>query len=221
MTRPFLLDLFCGAGGASYGYYKAGFEPVGVDIVDQPDYPFDFIRADALTFDLTGFDAIHASPPCQGETMLRNLHRTIIRERLLHATFDRFEQLDVPWVIENVANSHMPAGHNRICLCGSSFDLKVRRHRYFWSNVPLIGRPCDHEKQGLVVGVYGNSDGDGTSDVQYVKRGPRQVTTTEARKVMGMPWVEQRKGLVNAIPPVYTQFVGDQLMTAFSELAEV
>ena len=31
MSRPRLLDLFCGAGGAAMGYHRAGFDVVGVD----------------------------------------------------------------------------------------------------------------------------------------------------------------------------------------------
>jgi DNA (cytosine-5)-methyltransferase 1 len=78
--RPLLLDLFCGAGGAAMGYHRAGFDVIGVDIEDQPHYPFTFLKVDAIEY-MRGMvlrlereslrhpgefaDAIHASPPCQ------------------------------------------------------------------------------------------------------------------------------------------------------------
>ena len=68
-NRPILLDLFAGGGGAAMGYYLAGFQIVGIDNRPQPRYPFTFVEADALEYVAEHgheFDAIHASPPCQG-----------------------------------------------------------------------------------------------------------------------------------------------------------
>ncbi len=61
--RPRMLDLFCCAGGAGTGYSRAGFDVVGVDLNSQPNYPFAFVRTDALNLDpkfISTFDAIHA-----------------------------------------------------------------------------------------------------------------------------------------------------------------
>lgn len=73
MTRPRLLDLYCGAGGAARGYQLAGFHVTGVDNRPQPRYVGEFHQGDALEFAATHgaeFDAIHASPPCHDHTTL-------------------------------------------------------------------------------------------------------------------------------------------------------
>ena len=35
VTRPRLLELYCGEGGAGVGYHRAGFDVVGIDINDD------------------------------------------------------------------------------------------------------------------------------------------------------------------------------------------
>ncbi|HEX6682614.1 MAG TPA: DNA cytosine methyltransferase [Candidatus Limnocylindrales bacterium] len=138
--RPRLLDLCCGAGGASVGYYLAGFDVTGVDIDPQPYYPFPFLHADALTVDLTGFDVIAASPPCQRWSSAtppghRAHHPDLIdpiRHRLMHAVAEP----GGPWayVIENVPGAPL---RDPVTICGDTLRLGVRRHRLFESNLEV------------------------------------------------------------------------------------
>jgi DNA (cytosine-5)-methyltransferase 1 len=121
--RPRLLDLYCGAGGAAIGYWRAGFDVTGVDI-PQPRYPFRFVQADALTFPLDGYDVVHASPPCQDSLSLRVLRRRL--PRLIPPTRARLRAWGGLYVIENVGRAPLT---NCVTLCGSSFGLGVRRHR--------------------------------------------------------------------------------------------
>ena len=214
MTRPRLLDLFCNAGGATRGYQQAGFHVVGVDIDPQPDYCGDeFHQADALTFPLDGFDAIHASPPCQGystQTADRTKH-----QRLIGPVRERLRAAGVPYVIENVEGARRELV-NPVRLCGSSFGLNVRRHRYFESNLCLMVPPCDHAWQtprfrsldismvragrlACVVGVHGH--------INYPGEFPLRCAA------MGIDWMTNDE-LVEAIPPAYTEHIGRQLLAA-------
>ena len=133
MPKPRLLDLYCGAGGAAMGYARAGFEVVGVDLKPQPRYPFEFHQADAMTFPFTGFDAIHASPPCQGYSIMRNL--PWLRDKdyplLIEPTRERLIASGLPWVIENVMGAQRKANMQAGFLCGQMFGIPVLRHRLF------------------------------------------------------------------------------------------
>ena len=210
--KPLLLDLFCGAGGAAMGYHRAGFDVVGVDLYEQPDYPFDFWQGDALALfyseewadkhDL--FHAVHASPPCQFfSAATPEAARSRYRD-LLTPMRSLIRRTGLPYVIENVERAR-PAMHDPVTICGSSLGLRVRRHRLFETNWPLIVPPCAHGQQGQPVGVYG----EGSSKSQ--KRGRKADTEAEVLAVMEMPWTD-RKGATQAIPPAYTELIGHQLL---------
>jgi DNA (cytosine-5)-methyltransferase 1 len=211
MTRPLLLDLFCGAGGAAMGYHRAGFDVVGVDIKPQPHFPFEFHQADAMEYDWTGYDVIHASPPCQAYSTTRTLHANEYPE-LVGLVQMRLGFLGADYVIENVVGAPLV---NPVKLCGSSFDLGVRRHRLFESNVPFMAPSCAHEWQPHPIDVTGGgpstkprTDGKGGRS-----RKPRDLK--QAGEVMGIDWMS-RDELNEAIPPAYTEFVGSQLIEHLS-----
>jgi DNA (cytosine-5)-methyltransferase 1 len=223
VMRPRLLDLFCGGGGASMGYHRAGFDVTGVDIESQPRYPFAFVQADALAYVAAHgheYDAIAASPPCQAFTTLRVMPNASDHADLLTPTRALLIATGLPYVIENVPGASMPSACQ---MCGSSFGLgvavagewrQVRRHRWFESNVAMLVPPCAH--RGKTIGFYGDharlgrrwkgadgSKGD-ISDASKVRLG---------RVALGVPWMEWHE-ITQAIPPAFTEWVGTQLLRA-------
>lgn len=220
--RPKMLDLYCKAGGASYGYYRAGFDVVGVDIEPQPHYPFTFIQADArdvledLAF-LRSFDARHASPPCQDFSVTRHLRSTPHGTAdLLGYTMDRLAAAGGPSIVENVPGAEQVMGFH-LRLCGSSFGLGVRRHRLFALSWFMLAPPCVHDGRP-VVDVTGHGRG-----VSHARRaaGRRhyKFSQAERREAMGIDWMN-RDELAQAIPPAYTQFIGESLLAVASGRAD-
>ena len=213
-----MLELFCGAGVGADGYRAAGFdEIVGVDINPQPDYPYEFIQADALRYLLepglapwiSTFDFIHASPPCQAHTRAKHLRTAQGGESkypdLLTPVLAALETSSIPWVVENVPGA--PGMEGAVVECGSAYDLGVRRHRMFKSNIPLVGSVCDHKAQGRPWGVYHVMN-------DQVPQGGRTVRTLEQGwEVMGVnreiPW----KSLKEGFPPAYTRHIGSQILS--------
>jgi len=211
-----ILDLFCKAGGASVGYNRAGFEVVGVDIAKQKRYPFEFIKADAVEVlndanFISKFDAIVASPPCQTHSITQHLRnaqgKTTDKIDLIPETRVGLISSGLPYIIENVPGAPLI---NPVQLCGSSFGLRVRRHRRFESNIQLVGSSCNHKKQGRPVGIYGSMRDD------IPKGGKTADTMDQAREAMGIDWMIWKE-LVEAIPPAYTEFLGRQLFKHLSE----
>lgn len=217
-----LLDLFCGAGGAAMGYYRAGFKDItGIDNRPMPRYPFKFIQADALEYlEKHGheYDVIHASPPCQAYARIGCVHN--VRKNhadLVGQTREFLLKIGKPWVIENVPDSKLP---NAITLCGSMFKLgsvgaldgvyrQLRRHRLFQIDPPLLMIPdCQHK--GEPIGVYGRG-------------GPQRATrnrgymggTRERIEAMGIDWMT-RDELSQAIPPAYTEYIGKRILEAIN-----
>jgi DNA (cytosine-5)-methyltransferase 1 len=227
-AAPTLIDFFCCEGGASRGYADAGFTVVGVDMFPQPRYPFPFLQMDALealrrlrdgewlTFTApngtpvfvhrSGVHATAGSPPCQARTIAQKIQG---REHplLIAPTRELFIELGLPYAIENVVPEDETVDPliDPVLLCGEMFEIETYRHRLFESNVPLeipehpkhlarttkMGRP---PVPGEYMHIVGNFSG--------VER---------ARRIMGMAWAS-RDGLREAIPPVYAEYIGKQLL---------
>jgi DNA (cytosine-5)-methyltransferase 1 len=225
MSRPILLDLFCAAGGASAGYERAGFEVVGVDIAPQPRYPFTFHCGDALEL-LPALireyqpAALAASPPCHDHSTLASVTGLDGTGDLLPATRAALTETRLPYVIENVPGAHMPSA---LVLCGTEFGLRtvdqdgdlrwLKRHRQFETNWLIMGAGgcnCSGRRIGVVGGGGGGAPRTAVSRGGR-RRGGYQLGAEQARSILGVPWMNRDEAAL-AIPPAYTEFIGEQLL---------
>lgn len=219
VDAPKLLDLFCGAMGAGEGYHRAGFDVVGVDLEPHPDAPHKVIEGDALQVltdadFLSQFDAIHASPPCQGYTTMSNRWRGAGGKADDHPDLISWVRIGLevwggPYIIENVPGARKEM-RNPFTLHGGMFGLGVNRPRLFETNfdVPNIKA----RRVTNPIGVYGKAhDGrrlftraDGTN--QYAAG-----SLAQAGEAMGIDWMNW-DDLREAIPPAYTEHIGAALL---------
>ncbi|MBU1067084.1 hypothetical protein KKE60_04825 [Patescibacteria group bacterium] len=215
MTKPKLLDLFCGAGGAAMGYYRAGFEVVGVDIKPQPHYPFEFHQADALEFPLEGFDAYHASPPCQGYMNALNMPNVQAKYKntplLIGPTRELLLATGNPFVLENVPGSPLL---DFIVLSGMMFNLKVIRRRWFECHGFDVGLlpPPQTFKNARRAGYIPYNKG----ETSQRNRLPQIWNKNSVSKAMCIDWMNLKE-LNDAIPPAYTEYIGKYLLQAVTQ----
>jgi DNA (cytosine-5)-methyltransferase 1 len=207
--KPKLLDLCCKAGGASKGYSDAGFDVYGVDIEHQPNYvhPGKFIKADAIAYlKKYGhlFDVIAASPPCQEHSRTKSLHTNSYPD-IIAPLRDELRKTGKPYVMENVVGAPLI---NPVMLDGTMFNLRVIRKRLFESNISLL-QPSPGIKMGTVGGKNFTRK---TAGFYYIVGGHQSGTLVEWREAMQITWMSKTE-LAQAIPPAYTKYIGEQLIT--------
>ncbi len=224
-SRPRLLDLYCGAGGAAVGYHRAGFDIVGVDREPQPDYPFTFVEGDALEYagrHAADFAAVHGSPPCQTHSALTKGNRARgwvdTHVDMIEATRSLLDAAGRPYVLENVEGSPL---RRDLILCGLQFGLRVFRHRYIelggWSvEEPLrcTGRAGRGAHRGYRVAGWRHGVRYEGNLVAPYGHGGSKGTPREWAEAMGITWTLNRHSLAEAIPPSYTEWIGVRLLAA-------
>jgi len=200
------------------GYHRAGFDVVGIDVRFQPRYPFPFLQGDAFyylekllaglpirvpePFWLNDFAAIHASPPCQvfAETAMSRKRKDLVD--LLSPTRELLRETGSPYVIENIATAPMP---DSIILCGATFGLPIIRHRRFeiQPSIGLVPSLCKQQR-------YGRAVDHGSFYAAYAHGSWCQRWRDEVVPAV-WPWMSVEEA-GQAVPPAYTQFIGEQLM---------
>ena len=220
-----LVDCFCGIGGAAKGYSDAGFDVVGIDNMPQPRYPFRFIKGDAMAaldawangdpwgnIDPEQVDVIHASPPCPSYSTLTN-RRPSKAPKLIPVvrTFMKSisAMLGTLYVIESVegAKSDMEQPFR---LHGGMFGQRIYRPRLFETNA-VLHRPPRGRRPVNPVAIYGDHEDGRLLRTRVDGSELRAASLEEAQTAMAMPWADW-SGIKDAVPPVYTRWIGRQLL---------
>lgn len=225
------------------GYYRAGFDVVGVDIAPQPRYPFEFIEDDALgvlddlidgcyllppslrggpwgrCLHANDLAAVHASPPCQHWSVMSNCRPGLkdTYPALIEPTRDRLAELGLPFVIENVPRAPLI---DPVMLCGTSFGLgshglEIRRHRLFEPHgFNIPSLLCDH--RGYVMNRNNTAGRQRMKDAGITKR--LDIYWAQA---MGIDWMTNMNDIEESIPPAFTEYIGKFLLDVVGSWREL
>ena len=191
------------------GYYRAGFDVVGVDIDPQPNYPFDFIQDDALKMPFQWpFDAVHASPPCQpysrgvsSASSPWNDTKGKDEPALIEPVRQMLRAYGAPYVIENVEGAPLDG----ITLCGSMFGMDIPRHRIFETSFPVLAP--GHPKCRGMAKAAAERRGWEYRDMSVTGKGRHAGTGDRWAELLGVDWPMRQHDLKEAIPPAYTEYI--------------
>lgn len=201
------------------GYIRAGFAVTGVDIEPQRNYPGTFVLGDALDYLAAHgheYDLVHASPPCQGYSTgvrSRSSQWTLTlgkdEPRLIAATRALLIASGRPWIMENVTGARQDLRAS-VLLCGTMFGRPIARHRLFEAS-HWIAQP-EHPRCIGVGKQFAAARGWEYRDMSVTGKGRRKGTTQRWKEIMGMDWELTQHQLVEAIPPVYTEYLGGEML---------
>jgi len=177
-----VLDLFCKAGGASYGMFwtlPKSIHITGVDNEIQNNYPFNFIKADYREIDLSRYNFIWASPPCQIHSKITPKNYKQFHIDLIPDVRNRLINSGIDYCIENVPGSTLKP---TLKLHGGMFGEKIKKLRYFETSFFILN-PGEMKSINFPLSIAGPDEKKYRLD---------WMTIDESR---------------NAVPPIYSYYI--------------
>jgi hypothetical protein len=134
--KALCIDLCCGTGGWAAGFLAEGYQVIGYDIYDQPEYPGELRRRDVRA--VTGHDfrrprVIVASPPCEefsrhDQPWTRAKNPPAPDTSIWDACVRIAREAGAPLILENVRGAQGFMGR-AACRIGP---------HYLWGNIPAL-----------------------------------------------------------------------------------